>query len=290
MAQLYLVSRPDGVKSKPVPRDSVLAMYSAGKLQDVWLISHDYVTNQQTVGEFIGEAEFLNGLKKLKKNQPELQPRSGHPAAKPKTKPPANDQKKARQSPDPPEKPSASKPTEPGPTVSPEDFAKAFATGGKPKWIYQIGDERYGPVTMVELREIAARGGIKKMDLVWEPSMPRAIPAEQIAGLFHSENIDIAANSPSAFTVPLLVSAISNGLFGVCWCLMIWGIIIGIPMLILCYYELSLYGKIGTKSVKDVAHSVQRLTTAQIILGVFLNLPTLMCGIILSLNAKKYGA
>ena len=289
MVQLYLVSRPDGVKSKPVSRDSVLAMYSAGKLQDGWLISHDDGTNQQTVGEFIGEAEFLNGLKKLKKNQPESQPRSDRPASKPKAKPAANDQN-PRQASDPPEKPSASKPIEPGPTVSPDDLAKAFATGGKPKWIYQIGDERYGPVTMVELREIAARGGIKKMDLVWEPSMPRAIPAEQIAGLFHTENVDVAANSPSAFTVPLLVSAISNGLFGVGWCLSIVGIVIGIPMLILCYFELSLYGKIGTKSVKDVAHAVKQLTTAQIILGVFLNLPSLMCGIILSLNAKKYGA
>ncbi len=73
MSQRYLVSRPDGVKSKPVSRDSVLAMYHSGKLKDGWRITHDDGTNPLTVGEFIGEAEFLiesnrtNKTPKLKK-------------------------------------------------------------------------------------------------------------------------------------------------------------------------------------------------------------------------------
>ena len=289
MSQLYLVSRPDGVKSKPVSRDSVLAMYHAGKLKDGWRITHDDGTNPLTVGEFIGEAEFLDGLRKLKTNRRKrpsrLAPSSQKTVGKISTAVP-----KGELPPEAVEEPFIKKETGSDATVSPEDFAKTFATGGKPKWIYQIGDERYGPVTMVELREIAAKGGVKRMDLVWEPSMPRAIPAEQISGLFHNENVDVAANSPASFTVPLLVSAISNGVFGVCWCLTGLGVVIGVPMFILCYHEFSLYGKIGTRSVKDISHAVKQLTTAQIILGVFLNVPTLVCGIVLSLNARKYGA
>jgi uncharacterized RDD family membrane protein YckC len=65
-----------------------------------------------------------------------------------------------------------------------EEYSEVAATGEavpkpltsssptKPTWHYTVGEEQYGPVTLLELRKLVAGGEVMETDLVWKEGMP----------------------------------------------------------------------------------------------------------------------
>jgi len=51
-------------------------------------------------------------------------------------------------------------------------------------WYYSQGDKQQGPVTAAQLKQLAASGQIKAVDLVWKDGMEDWAPAAQVEGLF----------------------------------------------------------------------------------------------------------
>ena len=265
--RLYIVRRKDGVSSKKWPRSKIIEMFEAGKIPVSSVVISD--TGKMTDIELFA---FL--------------PADAAPVVKPKPSRPIKPKSPASNSPPVPE---PVRPKSP-PLREPIDAAAAFTTANNPQWYYQVADERYGPITMVELRELAQRGTIQPIDLIWKAGMPTAVPASRIDGVFPAAQqiASVAMNSPAAITVPLLVSAISNILVGCIWLITCWGIVIAVPMFILSVYEFRLYEKIGRRPVKEIANEASNLAIWEMVLGVFLNIPTLLCGIFLRINAGKY--
>lgn len=91
---------------------------------------------------------------------------------------------------------------------------------------------------------------------------------------------------PNGITVPLLISAISNIVVGLIWLGTCIGVAFAIPMAILAIFEFILYSRIGREPVANIARSASTLAIFEIIVGLF-NTPTLICGIILMINAGK---
>lgn len=83
--------------------------------------------------------------------------------------------------------------------------------------------------------------------------------------------------------VTILISAISNIVFGLFWCGIIIGFPIGLAMFVLSYYEFSAYGKRKTYDLIEYRKVTFQLGVAEIILGLF-NGISLVCGIITLLN------
>ena len=54
-------------------------------------------------------------------------------------------------------------------------------------WHYAKGGQRHGPVTMEQLRQLAATGQLQPSDLVWQKGMPEWQKAESTDGLFPSQ-------------------------------------------------------------------------------------------------------
>ena len=48
---------------------------------------------------------------------------------------------------------------------------KTRASSTKPVWHYTVGEEQYGPVTLLELRKLVASGDVMETDLVWKEGM-----------------------------------------------------------------------------------------------------------------------
>ena len=55
------------------------------------------------------------------------------------------------------------------------------------QWFYAKGDERHGPVSTAQLRELSANGGLVSSDLVWRDGISEWTPARRINGLFPSQ-------------------------------------------------------------------------------------------------------
>jgi hypothetical protein len=91
---------------------------------------------------------------------------------------------------------------------------------------------------------------------------------------------------PTGITVPLLISAISNIVVGLIWLSTCFGVVFAIPMALLCIFEFMLYSRIGREPVANIARSASTLAIFEIIVGL-VNTPTLICGIILMINAGK---
>lgn len=49
---------------------------------------------------------------------------------------------------------------------------KTRASSTKPVWHYTVGEEQYGPVTLLELRKLVTSGELMETDLVWKEGMP----------------------------------------------------------------------------------------------------------------------
>lgn len=58
----------------------------------------------------------------------------------------------------------------------------------KPKWHYTVGEEQYGPVTLLELRKLVASGEVMDTDLVWREGMPDWTAASDVSEIKNSNN------------------------------------------------------------------------------------------------------
>lgn len=52
------------------------------------------------------------------------------------------------------------------------------------EWYYSRDEQRFGPVSVMELRELASSGDIEPADLVWKEGMSAWVPATKVKGLF----------------------------------------------------------------------------------------------------------
>jgi hypothetical protein len=94
----------------------------------------------------------------------------------------------------------------------------------------------------------------------------------------------MAGPSETSISVPLLISAIANIAVGLLWASTCVGLVLAIPLFVLSGFEFSLYGKIGRRPLTEIARTAHTLAIFEIICGLF-NTPTLVCGIILLINA-----
>jgi HEAT repeat protein len=63
-------------------------------------------------------------------------------------------------------------------------------------WYYGDGEQRHGPVSMNELRELASSGKIQPTDLVWSRGMAEWTAASEVKGLFSSQARPSLPSSP----------------------------------------------------------------------------------------------
>jgi hypothetical protein len=99
--------------------------------------------------------------------------------------------------------------------------------------------------------------------------------------------IPVLPDNRSGITVPILISAIVNILAGAFWVCTACGIVIGVPMLILAVFEFILYSQADDIRPQELITRAQSIAIFQIICGLF-NLISLICGIIVLINAGKY--
>lgn len=70
------------------------------------------------------------------------------------------------------------------------------------QWYYARGGQQHGPVSLDELRSLAASGQLEAKDLVWNPSMADWLPAGTVGGI-----IGAAPSNPYAVSAVSLVPA-----------------------------------------------------------------------------------
>jgi predicted Zn finger-like uncharacterized protein len=86
--------------------------------------------------------------------------------------------------------------------------------------------------------------------------------------------------------MPLLISAISNIIVGLIWAGTCFGIVFTVPLAILCIFEFKLWGQADSLPLREFGRRAKILGIFEIIAGL-VNMPTLICGIIVLINAGK---
>jgi len=92
--------------------------------------------------------------------------------------------------------------------------------------------------------------------------------------------------STDGVTMPVLISAIGNILFGLIWLVTCYGIVIAVPMVILCVLEFNLVSNASRMRPGELASKAQTIAVFEIIAGLF-NFVSLVCGIITLVNASS---
>ena len=93
-------------------------------------------------------------------------------------------------------------------------------------------------------------------------------------------------NPTSGIAAPLLVSAIFNIVVGLLWAWTCIGIILTIPMIVLCIFEFIVWSSCDQTDRRVLAGRVQTLAICEIVIGIF-NIGSLICGVILLSNSKR---
>lgn len=133
--------------------------------------------------------------------------------------------------------------------------------------------------------------GTPVMPFPVHPGMPHSWSSPTI-NVFMSQQVgaDLSYSGhgepTGGLSVPLLISAISNILVGLFWLATLLGVVLAIPMFILCVFEFVLFSRIGNEPVVRSARSAKTLAIFEIVVGLF-NLPTMICGIVLLINASS---
>ena len=84
-------------------------------------------------------------------------------------------------------------------TSSREEVPIPPSSPQKAKWHYTVGEEQYGPVTLLELRRLLAGGEVTETDLVWKEGMPDWTAAGDVTEIRGAKNVAQAKNgSPIA--------------------------------------------------------------------------------------------
>ena len=86
--------------------------------------------------------------------------------------------------------------------------------------------------------------------------------------------------------IPLLISAIANIVVGLLWASSCFGIVLTVPMAILCIFEFKLWSQADSLPLREFGRRAKTLGIFEIIAGLA-NTPTLICGIIVLINAGK---
>src|SRR5947209_6494393 len=66
-------------------------------------------------------------------------------------------------------------------------------------WFYAKDGQQAGPVSALQLRQLAAAGQLGSSDLVWKQGMPKWVPASEVKGLLGGS---VEARSAPAPAVP----------------------------------------------------------------------------------------
>ena len=69
-------------------------------------------------------------------------------------------------------------------------------------YVSRDGQERHGPHTGIELREMADRGELRPTDLVWKEGMPKPVAASKVKGLFNLDRTPSAARGDKSTQIP----------------------------------------------------------------------------------------
>lgn len=95
-----------------------------------------------------------------------------------------------------------------------------------------------------------------------------------------------SGKSRDKIKTPLLISAISNIVVGLIWLATGIGIVFTIPMVILCIAEFGLWSKADGLPPRELGEKAKSLAIFEILVGLA-NTPTLVCGIITTINSGK---
>lgn len=95
-----------------------------------------------------------------------------------------------------------------------------------------------------------------------------------------------AGPTRDSIKIPLLISAISNIVVGLIWASTCVGIVLTVPMVILCIFEFSLWSKADSLQPRRLGEDAKRLSIFEIVVGIA-NTPTLICGIIIQIKSGK---
>jgi hypothetical protein len=93
----------------------------------------------------------------------------------------------------------------------------------------------------------------------------------------------------NAIKIPLIISAIGNIIIGYLWARTCFGIVLAIPMFVLCVFELMLFEKAQQLSPVQLANRTRIIGVFEILAG-FGNLVSLPCGILALINSSKQRA
>jgi hypothetical protein len=94
--------------------------------------------------------------------------------------------------------------------------------------------------------------------------------------------------SRNGIRVPLLISAIANIGIGCIWAVTLCGLPLTIGMILLCIFEFRLWSRADEIPLHELASRANTRGIFEIIIGLF-NTFTLVCGIIVLINASKIG-
>ena len=100
------------------------------------------------------------------------------------------------------------------------------------------------------------------------------------------QTVNVASSGVSGITTPLLISAIGNIVIGLAWFSTCFGIVVAIPMFILCVFEFIVYAHASRTNRENLKSWAILIGILEIVVGLF-NLVSLICGIILLIHASK---
>ncbi len=187
-------------------------------------------------------------------------------------------------------------------------------------WYYAIDGQQHGPVSEKELHRLAGTGGIQPTDLLWRDGFVDWSEASTVAGLFaggagpvpppidkqfaethiepDSSNPYRApspvlqpgtARTPEALKIPLLISTVSNCVYVALWTASCIGVVLAIPLGFLAWNEYKLYQDVDRIPDYQFGARAKSLSVWQIVVGVVtLNVPSLVCGILLMMKGGEY--
>ncbi len=97
--------------------------------------------------------------------------------------------------------------------------------------------------------------------------------------------------APGSIKTPLLISAIANIVLALVW-LTIFCFPVSAGLVVLCIFEFRLYSQADTLRTDDFIEQAKKLAIFEIVGGLF-NTPTLICGVLILVNApaakRQYG-
>ena len=79
----------------------------------------------------------------------------------------------------------------------PAEAKETTPKSANPVWHYSVGDENYGPVTLIELRNLYANGELNSSDLVWKDGTEDWIPAGELSQLRSTQSHQVETQMQS---------------------------------------------------------------------------------------------